>query len=140
MSGFARPTNYVEDPEEIIRKVRAKLRKKKPPTTVSEKDQPRRSLTPLFEAMANKTLHEFSSPTIANIRTGPAVNVGDEGFQLKPALINMVQANQFCGKAHKDASVHLQHFLQICSTFTIKGDERDAILLHLFPFHKTHVT
>jgi hypothetical protein len=93
MSGFARPTNYVEDPKEIIRKARGKLRKKKPPTTLSEEDQPRRSLTPLFEAMANKTLYEFSAPTTANIRTRPTINVGDEGFELKPALINMVQAN-----------------------------------------------
>jgi hypothetical protein len=110
MSGFVRPTNYVEDPEEIIRKAKAKLWKKKPPTTLSEEDQPRRSLTPVFEAMANKTLYEFFAPTTANIRTGPAVNVGEEGFELKLALINMVQANQFCGKAHEDASAHLQHF------------------------------
>jgi hypothetical protein len=60
--------------------------------------------------------------------------VGDNRFELKPALINMVQANQFCGKAHEDASAHLQHFLEICSTFTIKGIARDAILLRLFPF------
>jgi hypothetical protein len=56
MSGFARPTNYVEDPEAIIRKAREKLRKKKSPTTLLEEDQPRSSLTPVFEAMANKTL------------------------------------------------------------------------------------
>jgi hypothetical protein len=60
---------------------------------LSEEDQPRRSLTPVFEAMANKTLREFSAPTTANIRTGPIVNVGEEGFELKLALINMVQAN-----------------------------------------------
>jgi hypothetical protein len=133
MSGYLRPTNYVENPEEIIRQARAKLRKKKSPTTLLEEDQPRR-LTPVFEAMANKTLREFSTPTTTNIRTGPAVNLGEEGFELKPALINTVQANQFCGKAHEDASAHLQHFLEICSTFTIKGVERDAILLRLFPF------
>jgi hypothetical protein len=52
----------------------------------------------------------------------------------KPALINIVQSSQFCGKAHEDMSAHLQHFLEICSTFTIKGVTRDAILLHLFPF------
>ena len=46
----------------------------------------------------------------------------------------MVQASQFCGKAHEDASAHLQHFLEICSTFTIKGVTKDAILLCLFPF------
>jgi hypothetical protein len=60
--------------------------------------------------------------------------VGDNGFELKPALINMVQASQFCGKANEDASAHHQHFLEICSTFTIKGVSRDAILLCLFPF------
>jgi hypothetical protein len=80
MSRYLRPTNYVEDPKEIIRKARAKLRKKKSPTTLSQEDQPRRSLTPMFEAMANKTLHEFSAPTTANIRTEPEVNVGEEGF------------------------------------------------------------
>ena len=84
--------------------------------------------------MANRTLHEFFAPTMANIRTGPTVNVGDNGFELKPALINMVQANQFCGKAHKYVSAHLPHFLEICSTFTIKGVSKDAILLHPFPF------
>jgi hypothetical protein len=46
----------------------------------------------------------------------------------------MVQASQFCGKAHEDASAHLQNFLEICRTFTIKGVSKYAILLHLFPF------
>jgi hypothetical protein len=88
----------------------------------------------VFEVMVGKTLREFFAPTTANIPTGPTVNVGEDGFELKPALINMVQANQFCGKAHKDANAHLQHFLEICSTFTIKGVSKDAILLRLFPF------
>jgi hypothetical protein len=78
--------------------------------------------------MANKTLREFSTPTISNIRTTPAFDVGDNGFELKPALINMVQASQFCGKAH------LQYFVEIYSTFIIKGVPKDAILLCLFPF------
>jgi len=46
----------------------------------------------------------------------------------------MVQASQFCGKAHEDASAHLQHLLEICSTFMIRGVSKDAILLRLFPF------
>jgi hypothetical protein len=57
---------------------------------VSEDSQIRGSLTSEFEAMANKSLCEFSSLTIANIRTGPEVNVGDNGFKLKPTLITMV--------------------------------------------------
>ena len=84
--------------------------------------------------MANRTLRDFSAPTTANIHTGLAINIRDNAIELKPALINMVQAIQFCGKAHEDASAHLQHFLEICSTFTIKGVTQDAILLHLFPF------
>jgi len=46
----------------------------------------------------------------------------------------MVQANQFCGKAHENASAQLQHFLEICNTFKIKDVPKDAILLRLFPF------
>jgi hypothetical protein len=53
----------------------------------------RRSLTPEFEALANKGLREFSAWSTANIRIGPDVNVGDNGFELKPTLINMVQAS-----------------------------------------------
>jgi hypothetical protein len=126
------PDNFVDNPEALLRKTRSKLKKVSP--SVSEDTQVRRSLTPVFEVMAGKTLHEFSAPTTANIQTGPTVNEGEDGFELKPALINMVQANQFCGKAHEDASAHHQHFLEICSTFTIKGVSKDAILLRLFPF------
>ena len=132
MTGFDLPTNYIEDPEALIRRTRAKL--KKVLALKSEDNHIRQSLTPEFEAMANRTLHKFSTPTTANINIGPTINVGDNGFELKPALINMVQASQFCGKAHEDASAHLQHFLEICSTFTSKGVTQDAILLHLFPF------
>jgi hypothetical protein len=132
MIGFDLLTNYVEDPEALIKRTRVKLKKI---SALELKDNhTTQSLTPEFEAMANKTLHEFSAPTTANIYTRPETNVGDNGFELKLALINMAQASQFCGKAHEDVSAHLQHFLEICSTFTIKGVTRDAILLRLFPF------
>jgi hypothetical protein len=105
MIGFNLLTNYVEDPEALIRRTKAKL--KKVSTLESEDNQIRRSLTPEFEAMADNTLREFSAPTTTNICTRPETNVGDNGFKLKPALINMVQASQFCGKTHEDASAHL---------------------------------
>jgi hypothetical protein len=100
---------------------RTKVKLKRVSILESEDNRIRWSLTPKFEAMANKTLRELSTPTTANIRTGPKVNVGDNGYELKPTLINMVQASQFSRKAHEDASAHLQHFLEICNTFTIKG-------------------
>jgi hypothetical protein len=46
----------------------------------------------------------------------------------------MVQANTFSGKAYKDASAHLQNFLEISSTIVIKDIAQDVILLSLFPF------
>jgi hypothetical protein len=81
MTGFDRPTNYVEDPEALIKTTRTKL--KKVLALESEDNQIRRSLTPVFEAMADKTLCEFSAPTTANIRTGLMVNVRDNAFELK---------------------------------------------------------
>ena len=58
--------------------------------------------------MADKSLREFSAPSIENILTGPTLEVnGDLDFEIKPSLINMVQATLFSGKAQEDASAHL---------------------------------
>ena len=86
--------------------------------------------------MAQKTLQEFSAPSLENIPTGPrfAVEEGVPEFELKSSLINLVQATQFSGKAHEDASAHLQNFLEIGSTIHINGVDKDIILLRLFPF------
>jgi uncharacterized membrane protein len=81
---------------------------------------PRRSLSPIPEAMATKTLREFSASTVENIRTGPALETNNLEFELKPSLINMVQATLFSGKVHEDASTHLQNFLEIGTTIIIK--------------------
>jgi hypothetical protein len=51
--------------------------------------------------MADKTLHEFSAPSIKNIRTGPTLKTNNLEFELKPSLINMVQATPFSGKAYQ---------------------------------------
>ena len=88
MTSFDLPGNYVDDLEALLKRTNAKL--KKVSTLESEDNQIRWSSTLVFEAMADKTLCEFSAPTMANIHTRPAVNVGDNGFELKPTLINMV--------------------------------------------------
>jgi hypothetical protein len=74
MIGFDLPTNFIDDPEALLKRTRAKLKKVLVPQ--SKDNRIRRSLTPEFEAMANKTLREFSAPTTANIRTGPESDVG----------------------------------------------------------------
>ena len=65
MTGFDLLTNYVDAPEALLKRTKAKL--KKVSALELEDNQIRRSLTLEFEAMADKTLHEFSAPTTANI-------------------------------------------------------------------------
>ena len=131
--------NFVDNPEALFRKTRAKLKKRSSTlqheASSNQEDNRRftRNLSSEFEVIANNSIREFSAPTTDNIRTRPAAEI-DGNFELKPGLINMVQSNQFCGKAHEVASAHLQHLLEICSTFTISGIPIDAILLCLFPF------
>jgi len=131
--------NFVDNLEALFKKTRAKLKKRSstPQHKASSNQKDHRSFTRNlsleFEVMANKSIREFSAPTMDNIRTRPAAEI-DGNFELKPGLINMVQYNQFYGKAHEDASAHLQHFLEICNTVTISGIPRDAIILRIFPF------
>jgi hypothetical protein len=68
-----------------------------------------------------KCINDFLDPSSSNVSTGTEPNVGDGSFELKPAHINMVQQSSFCGKASKDDNARLQHFLEICSTFIIRG-------------------
>jgi hypothetical protein len=49
----------------------------------------------------------FSALSSANVRTSPETNIGDGSFELKSALINMVQESPFYGKASEDANAHL---------------------------------
>ena len=91
MIGFDLSTNYIDNLEALLKRTRAKL--KKVLALELEENQIRWSLTPKFEAMANKTLCEFSAPTMANIHIGPTIDIGDNAFELKPTLINMVQAS-----------------------------------------------
>jgi hypothetical protein len=122
------PENFISDPEKMLMSPDSR------PMTFALGDSTARSLTPTFEVMANKFLHEYSAPTPDNIHTCLTIAVGNATFELTPTLINMVQASQFCEKAHEDANKHLQNFLEICSTFMIKYVPSDAVLLRLFPF------
>ena len=59
-------------------------------------------------SMAQKTLHQFSALSSSHIPIGLNANqAGNDGFELKTRLVNMVQASPFCGKASEDANAHL---------------------------------
>jgi len=56
------------------------------------------SSSPVFEAMAENTLWEFFAPIMENICTDLVLRTENLEFELKPSLINMVQAIQYSGK------------------------------------------
>ena len=62
----------------------------------------------------------------------PAINAND--FELKPALITMVQQNQFAGHSTENPNEHLGRFLRIANSIKLDGVKPEVIQLQLFPF------
>ena len=70
--------------------------------------------------MAQKTVHQFSAPSSSHIPIGLSNYQGNEGFELKTGLLNMVQAKMFpfslLGKAkmwfytNKDAFINWEAY------------------------------
>jgi len=131
MSGFALPTNFIENLESLLRKPRLRLVL---PEATLPANEPLASTPSATITMAQKTLHEFSIPAIANMLIGPAINVGDKNIEFRTELITMVHANPFCGLLSKDANAHLQHFLELCDAVIRKDVAPEIIRLRLFPF------
>jgi hypothetical protein len=123
MSGLELPTNYHMDLESLIRKSHSSL------SSLGSSGSHNREIVNEFQGspppheptlmVARKCINDFSYLFSANIRTGLEMNIRDSYFELKPALINMVQQSPFYGTASEDANAHLKHFLEICSAFTI---------------------
>jgi len=132
MTGFSLPTNFVENPEKLVRRVRPRVIP--PQLSLSPSEPAFQAPATTTKPMAEKTLRDFSIPSATNVATGPSADVGDVNFELKSSLINMVQANPFCGKPNEDANAHLQNFLELCKTVTIRCITSDIIRLCLFPF------
>ena len=130
MSGFSLLTNFIENPEKLMRRVRPRV----VPPPISQSTSEPAFQAPSTELMAEKTLRDFSVPSAGNVATGPNVDVGDVNFELNSSLINMVQASPFCVKPNEDVNAHLQNFMELCKTVTIRGVTANAIRLRLFPF------
>nr|CAD39353.2 OSJNBa0059H15.3 [Oryza sativa Japonica Group] len=131
MTGFNLPENFKENPEDFFRSVRPRV---VVPQKTLPTDKPAIPAPPTFKTMADKTFREFVAPSAENVAIGPQINIGDVDFDLKSSLITMAHASPFYGKPNEDANTHLQQFLEICSTYTIKGVSQEAVRLRLFPF------
>ena len=55
-------------------------------------------------------------------------------FELKPALITMVQQHQFTSHPTEDPNEHLGRFLRMANTIKLNGVRPKLIKLQLFPF------
>ena len=55
-------------------------------------------------------------------------------FELKPALITMVQQHQFTGHPSEDTNEHLGRFMRMANTVKLDGVRSNVIKLQLFPF------
>ena len=62
----------------------------------------------------------------------PAIDAND--YELEPALIAMVQQNQFAGYSTENPNEHLGRFLRITNSIELNGVSSEIIQLQLFPF------
>ena len=86
MSGFDLLNNYVDNPEALLRKNRSRTSSSSatPPAVLPVIPIPSATIS-----MA-KSLHDYSTPAIANVPVGPAVNTGNGNFELRAGFIMMV--------------------------------------------------
>jgi len=89
----------------------------------------------LGEGGQRRTLWDFITPKVQGISSSiarPTVDVNN--FELRPALISMVQQSQFGGSPMEDPNFHLSIFLEVRDTLKLNGVSTDAIRLRLLPF------
>uniref|UniRef100_A0A803MXF6 Retrotransposon gag domain-containing protein n=1 Tax=Chenopodium quinoa TaxID=63459 RepID=A0A803MXF6_CHEQI len=82
-----------------------------------------------------KMLREYAMPDASSTSASivrPSVQANN--FELKLALIHIVQQDQFGGSPAECPLEHLANFLEKCDTIKINGVSEDAIRLRLFSF------
>jgi len=130
MSGFNLPTNFNSNLEALLRKKRTRAVSSSATPPIVEPITP----APSVSTTMARSVRDYSTPTVANVPVGPAVNTRNGNFELRNGLLTMVQANQFCGLPSEDANTHLQNFLELCETIIIKDVAPESIKLRFFPF------
>ena len=81
------------------------------------------------------TMEDFWRPVIQDEYSAvrkPTIDANN--FKFKPALITMVQQNQFTGHPTEDPNEHLGRVLRMANTVKLNGVRPEVIKLQLFPF------
>ena len=85
MTGYKLPQNYIKNQEALLRKKRSHVASSATPLTVELV-----TLAPSATPIMAKTLHDYSTPTVAKVPVGPAINTCTRNFELCTGLITMV--------------------------------------------------
>ena len=121
--------------ERTLRSLRKKKRAENAAMADERHDQTEEQRTTPRRPPITDTMEDFWRPIIQEeycaIRQ-PTVDANN--FELKLALITMVQQHQFTGHPTEDPNEHLGRFLQMANTVKLNGVRPEVIKLHLFPF------
>jgi hypothetical protein len=135
MTGFDLSANYHSDLESLIRKSRSRF--SSPGSSgshvrdIADKFQGSPPPQEPTQLAGRKCINGFLAPSSSNVTRDECQRWQ---FQTQMSSHQYGAANPFYGKASEDGNAHLQHFLEICITFTIRGVTLDVVRLRLFPF------
>ena len=121
--------------ERTLRSLRKTKRAENAAMADERHDQTEEQRTAARRPPITNTMEDFWRPIIQEEYSAirhPTVDANN--FELKPALITMVQQHQFTGHPTEDPNEHLGRFLRMANTVKLNGVRPEVIKLHLFPF------
>ena len=121
--------------EQTLRSLRKTKRAERATMADERNDQTVEQRTAVGRPHLQDTIEDFWRPIIQEEYSAirqPTVNANN--FELKPALITMVQHNQFTGHPTEDPNKNLGRFLRMANTVELNGVRPYVIKLHVFPF------
>ena len=121
--------------ERTLRSLRKKKRAENSAMAEERQDQTEGQRIASRRPSITDTMEDFWRPIIQDEYSAirqPAVDANN--FELKPALITMVQQQQFTGHPTEDPNEHMGRFLRMENTMKLNGVRPEVIKLHLFPF------
>ena len=83
----------------------------------------------------SNTMEDFWRPIIQeDYSVVRQLAIEANNFELKPALITMVQQHQFIGHPSEDPDEHMGRFMRMANKVKLNGVRPEVIKLQLFPF------
>ena len=127
--------------ERTLRSLRKSKRAENAAMADERHDQTEEQRTTARRPPITDTMEDFWRPIIQEeYSTIRQTTMDANNFELKPALITMVQQHQFTGHPIEDPNKHLGRFLRMANTVKLNGVRPEVINLHLFSFSLRDIT